>query len=128
MTDQEKGKFENLWDYSEELEFRLRIQQQKRGEEATKASIQRDLLAKQEIEELKKYAPLADEISNSPTFKERFCQLIANKNIHYIGDILEIGSDILLEFNFPVGLTSLVLIKLSKIAVNQYCGDLKKSA
>ena len=123
MTDQKKGKFENLYDYDDELGGRLRIQQQKKGEEATKASIERDLLAKQEIEELKKYAPLADEISNSATFKERFCEFIANKNTDHIDDILDIGTDILLAFNLPLGLISLVLIKLSKIVVDEYCGE-----
>jgi hypothetical protein len=125
MTDQEKDKYESLFNYSQELELRIKVQQQRKALEAKEAETEIAFLGKLDMDEAEEYAPLADEISDSPTFKQRFCQLIANKNIKYLGDILDVATTIALEFNLPLGLVTLVVVKISKIAVNKYCDDLK---
>lgn len=122
MVEENEG-LKNLSDYSDELKLKERLKQDKRGKEALKTQLQRDLSAKQTVEELEEYAPLADEICDSPSFREQFCKLYRSRKVSDTLEIVELVGEILSPIDLPFAIGGLIALKITKKIADVYCKD-----
>ena len=71
----------------------------------------------------------AENICQSTDFKTRFCQLY-NQRFSMLVDLSEPVIEVLLSigFNLPITLPALIVIKLGKIGIENYCSDVNSKS
>lgn len=72
--------------------------------------------ARQELVEL---AEVADDIAESPQFKDKFCE--AYERTGSVADLAELVATILFPANPPIVIGGLITVKLARIVIDNYC-------
>lgn len=85
--------------------------------------LEKQLETKENLEELQRFDTSANRIFESPTFKQRFCEIATSKRIERYYDVLDIVGSIGAAMDLGLIIPAIITIKIFRFGVNQYCKE-----